>query len=129
MDYVLWGDDGKPLGLVEAKRTRRDAARGAAAGQALRRLPGAAVRPAAGDLLLQRLRALDLGRHVLPAAPVQGFYKKAELELLIQRREQRKSLARRRDQRRRSSSGSTRRAPSAASPRPSSATTTARRCW
>ena len=23
-DYVLWGDDGKPLGLVEAKRTRRD---------------------------------------------------------------------------------------------------------
>ncbi len=24
MDYVLWGDDGKPLGLVEAKRTRRD---------------------------------------------------------------------------------------------------------
>lgn len=25
VDYVLWGDDGKPLGLVEAKRTRRDA--------------------------------------------------------------------------------------------------------
>ena len=24
VDYVLWGDDGKPLGLVEAKRTRRD---------------------------------------------------------------------------------------------------------
>ena len=24
MDYVLWGDDGKPLALVEAKRTRRD---------------------------------------------------------------------------------------------------------
>jgi type I restriction enzyme R subunit len=23
VDYVLWGDDGKPLGLVEAKRTRR----------------------------------------------------------------------------------------------------------
>src|SRR5262249_23600624 len=22
VDYVLWGDDGKPLGLVEAKRTR-----------------------------------------------------------------------------------------------------------
>ncbi len=21
VDYVLWGDDGKPLGLVEAKRT------------------------------------------------------------------------------------------------------------
>src|SRR5208337_3046145 len=24
IDYVLWGDDGKPLGLVEAKRTKRD---------------------------------------------------------------------------------------------------------
>src|SRR5204863_863849 len=24
VDYVLWGDDGKPLGLVEAKRSRRD---------------------------------------------------------------------------------------------------------
>lgn len=24
VDYVLWGDDGKPLGLVEAKRTKRD---------------------------------------------------------------------------------------------------------
>jgi type I restriction enzyme R subunit len=24
VDYVLWGDDGKPLGIVEAKRTRRD---------------------------------------------------------------------------------------------------------
>ena len=41
VDYVLWGDDGKPLALVEAKRTRRDAARRPAAGQALRRLPGA----------------------------------------------------------------------------------------
>ncbi len=62
VDYVLWGDDGKPLGLVEAKRTKRDRARRPAAGQALRRLPGDAVRPAAGDLLHQRLRALDLGR-------------------------------------------------------------------
>ncbi len=24
VDYVLWGEDGKPLGLVEAKRTKRD---------------------------------------------------------------------------------------------------------
>jgi len=28
VDYVLWGDDGKPLGLVEAKRARRDPAVG-----------------------------------------------------------------------------------------------------
>jgi type I restriction enzyme, R subunit len=25
VDYVLWGADAKPLGLVEAKRTRKDA--------------------------------------------------------------------------------------------------------
>ena len=69
VDYVLWGADGKPLGLVEAKRTRKDARAGPAAGQALRRLPGGALRPAPGDLLFQRLRALDLGRHALSAAP------------------------------------------------------------
>src|SRR6185312_8797272 len=28
VDYVLWGADGRPLGLVEAKRTRRDAREG-----------------------------------------------------------------------------------------------------
>ncbi len=25
VDYVLWADDGKPLAVVEAKRTKRDA--------------------------------------------------------------------------------------------------------
>ena len=44
-------------------------ARGPAAGQALCRLPGGALRPAPGDLLFQRLRALDLGRYALSAAP------------------------------------------------------------
>ena len=95
VDYVLWGDDGKPLALVEAKRTRRDPRVGPAAGQALRRLPGAAVRPAAGHLLLQRLRALALGRRDYPPRAVQGFYKKAELELLIQRRTQPQAAGRR----------------------------------
>ncbi|WEH36082.1 DEAD/DEAH box helicase family protein [Streptomyces sp. AM 4-1-1] len=28
VDYVLWGDDGRPLAVVEAKRTRRDAREG-----------------------------------------------------------------------------------------------------
>ncbi len=28
VDYVLWDDDGRPLGLVEAKRTTRDAVSG-----------------------------------------------------------------------------------------------------
>jgi hypothetical protein len=58
----------------EAARPRRGqahpqgCARGPAAGQALCRLPGGAFRPAPGNLLFQRLRALDLGRYPLPAA-------------------------------------------------------------
>jgi hypothetical protein len=61
VDYVLWGDDGKPLGLVEAKRTR---ATRASASSRRSSTPTAwnAVRPAPGDLLLERLRALDVGR-------------------------------------------------------------------
>ena len=55
VDYVLWGGDGKPLGLVEAKRTKRDSRVGQQQAKALRRLSGEAVRPATGDFLLQRL--------------------------------------------------------------------------
>ena len=55
VDYVLWGDDGKPLGLVEAKRTKRDPACRTTAGETLCGLSGEAIRPAAGDFLLQRL--------------------------------------------------------------------------
>ena len=94
VDYVLWGDDGKPLGLVEAKRTRRDPPRRPAAGQTLRRLPGAPIWATTDHLLLERLRALDLGRQsATHRAGCRAFYKKAELELLIQRRESRHTLA------------------------------------
>ena len=73
VDYVLWGDDGKPLALVEAKRTKKSAAGRPAAGQALRGLPRAAVRAAAGHLLLERLRALAVGRRQLSAARGAGL--------------------------------------------------------
>ncbi len=59
-----------------ARRGQAHAARCArrpAAGQAVRGLPGAPVRPAPADLLLQRLRALALGRHALPAARGAGL--------------------------------------------------------
>lgn len=93
VDYVLWGDDGIPLGLVEAKRTKRD--------------PRVGQRQAElyADCLEKRY-----GRRPIifysngydhwiwddanyPPRPVQGFYKKAELELLIQRRKTRKPLS------------------------------------
>jgi len=54
VDYVLWGDDGKPLALVEAKRTTRDPR----VGQQQAKLYAGAK---ACDLLLKRVRDLGLG--------------------------------------------------------------------
>ena len=93
VDYVLWGDDDKPLALVEAKRTKRDPR----VGQQQAKLYA--------DCLEKQLGRRPLifysngYEHWLwddanyPPRPVQGFYTKAELELLIQRRTSRKPLA------------------------------------
>lgn len=98
VDYVLWGDDGKPLGLVEAKRTRRDAR----------------VGERQAELYADCLEAMFDQRPVIfysngfehwivddrafgisgyPPRPVSGFYTKAELQLLVQRRTTRASPA------------------------------------
>lgn len=92
VDYVLWGADGKPLGLVEAKRTRKDARQG----------------QQQGKLYADRLEAKFGQRPVIfysngyehwiwddtryPPRQIGGFYKRDELELLIQRRAGRKQL-------------------------------------
>lgn len=93
VDYVLWGDDGKPLGLVEAKRTRRDPR----VGQQQAKLYADCLEKQFGQRpLVFYSNGYD---HWLwddanyPPREVQGFYKKAELELAIQRRTNRKSLA------------------------------------
>ena len=52
---------------------------GQAPGQAVRRLPGADDGATPHHLLHQRHRDLPLGRHALPAAPVDGFYTRDEL--------------------------------------------------
>ncbi len=93
VDYVLWGDDGKPLALVEAKRTRKDAT----------------VGQQQAKLYADCLQAQFAQRPIIfysngyqhwmwddasyPPRTVQGFFKKQELELLIQRRSSRKKLA------------------------------------
>jgi type I restriction enzyme, R subunit len=93
VDYVLWGDDGKPLGLVEAKRTRRDAR----VGQEQARLYADCLERQFGRRPVIFYSngydhwIWDDARY--PPRQVQGFYKKAELELLIQRRETRRPLA------------------------------------
>ncbi len=93
VDYVLWGDDGKPLGLVEAKRTRHDAR----VGQQQARLYADCLERQFGQRPL--IFYSNGYEHWLwddtryPPRAVQGFYKKAELELAIQRRSTRKPLA------------------------------------
>src|SRR5207247_4144232 len=92
VDYVLWGDDGKPLGLVEAKRTRRDPR----VGQEQAKLYADCLEQQFGQRPL--IFYSNGYEHWLwddasyPPRQVQGFYKKAELELVIHRRSSRKSL-------------------------------------
>jgi type I restriction enzyme, R subunit len=93
VDYVLWGADGKPLGLVEAKRARKNAQEG----------------QQQAKLYADRLEARYGQRPVIfysngydhwiwddtryPPRQIGGFYKRDELELAVQRRTGRKPLA------------------------------------
>jgi type I restriction enzyme R subunit len=87
VDYVLWGDDGKPLALVEAKRSCRDPREGER--QAELYANGLEQRYGQRPLIFlsngYRHRLWDDLRY--PPREVQGFYKKDELETLIRRRE------------------------------------------
>src|SRR5207253_83157 len=93
VDYVLWGDEGKPLALVEAKRTRRDAR----VGQQQAKLYADCLEQQFGQRPV--IFYSNGYEHWLwddasyPPRPVQGFLTKAELELMIQRRASRKALA------------------------------------
>jgi len=93
VDYVLWGDNGKPLGLVEAKRTRRDPR----VGQQQAKLYADCLERQFGQRpVIFYSNGYDhwfWDDTRYPPRRVQGFYKKAELELLIQRRETRRPLA------------------------------------
>src|SRR2546425_1016282 len=93
VDYVLWGDDGKPLGLVEAKRTKRDAR----VGQQQAKLYADCLEKRFGQRPI--IFYSNGYEHWIwddqnyPPRDVQGFYKKDELERLIQRRSTRTSLS------------------------------------
>ncbi|NVN90152.1 MAG: DEAD/DEAH box helicase family protein [Desulfuromonadales bacterium] len=93
VDYVLWGDDGKPLALVEAKRTRRDPR----VGQQQAKLYADCLEAQFGRrpvIFYSNGYENWIWDNVsYPPRQVQGFFKKAELELLIQRRSSRKPLA------------------------------------
>jgi type I restriction enzyme R subunit len=91
-DYVLWGDDGKPLAVVEAKRTKRDAKEG----EHQAWLYANCLEQEFGQRPII-FYTNGYTHHIwddqmYPPRPVQGFYKKSELELLIQRRHTRKEI-------------------------------------
>ena len=85
-DYVLWGADGKPLAVVEAKRTTRDAREG----QQQARLYADALEQLYGQRpILFYTNGYDVwlwDDQRYPPRPVLGFYTADELERLIYRR-------------------------------------------
>lgn len=93
VDYVLWGINCMPLMLVEAKRTTRSPK----VGQQQAKLYADCLEKMYGQRPIifysngyEHWMWDDLAH---PPRSVQGFYKKDELELLIQRRNSRKKLA------------------------------------
>jgi type I restriction enzyme, R subunit len=86
IDYVLWGQDGSPLALIEAKRTRRSP------------IEGQQQAKLYADCLEQQFGQRPIifytngyEHHIwddrnYPPRPIQGFLKQAELALMIQRR-------------------------------------------
>lgn len=93
VDYVLWGDDGKPLALIEAKRTKRDPR----AGQQQAKLYADCLEQQFGQrpviFTSNGYEHWVWDDSLYPQRAVSGFYKKDELVLLIQRRTSRKPIA------------------------------------
>jgi type I restriction enzyme R subunit len=93
VDYVLWGDDGKPLGLVEAKRTRKDPR----VGQQQAKLYADCLEQMTGQRPV--IFYSNGYEHWIwddlryPPRPIQGFLSKDELELAIRRRAALRSLS------------------------------------
>ena len=93
VDYVLWGNDGLPLAVVEAKRTKKDPR----IGQQQAKLYAHCLEKQFNQRPLifytNGYKTWFWDDLNYPPRPVEGFYKRDELDLLIQRREKRKDLA------------------------------------
>lgn len=93
VDYVLRGDDGKPLGIVEAKRTKRDPR----VGQQQAKLYADCLEKEFGQRPI--IFYTNGYEHFIwddkryPPRPIQGFLSKDELELAIRRRSLMKPLS------------------------------------
>jgi type I restriction enzyme, R subunit len=86
VDYVLWGDDGKPLAVIEAKRTTRNAQ----VGQHQAKLYANCLEMAYGQrpviFFTNGFESFIWDDWFYPPRVVWGFYTKDELQTLINRR-------------------------------------------
>ncbi|MCP5128455.1 MAG: DEAD/DEAH box helicase family protein [Pseudomonadales bacterium] len=91
-DYVLWGDDGKPAGVVEAKKSTVDPV----IGQQQAKLYADCLEAMHGQRPLifysNGYKTWLWDDKVYPPREVAGFYKKEEFARLITRRSQRQAL-------------------------------------
>ena len=91
-DYVLWGDDGKPLAVVEAKRTTVDPKKG----QQQAKLYADCLEIMHGRrpviFYTNGYKTFLWDDRAYPPRAAAGFYKKDELATLIHRRDQRQPL-------------------------------------
>ncbi|MGI9303960.1 MAG: DEAD/DEAH box helicase family protein, partial [Gammaproteobacteria bacterium] len=92
VDYVLWGQNGKPVGLVEAKRTKVDPRKGQRQAElyadCLQQMTG--QRPVI--FYTNGYETWIWDDTLYPPRTVQGFYTQDELQLMVNRRTSRKDL-------------------------------------
>ena len=93
-DYVLYGDDGKPLAVIEAKRTAKDAREG---GEQARRYANCLERDTGVRPVIFFTNGIDIflwdDVQGHPFRKVYGFYSKDSLEYLVHQRANKKPLA------------------------------------
>lgn len=93
VDYVLWGDDGKPVAVVEAKRTKRDPR----VGQHQAKLYANCLEREFGQrpviFYSNGFRTWLWDDVNYAPHEVFGFYTKDELQMMVQRRTSKKTLA------------------------------------
>lgn len=93
VDYVLWGDDGLPLALVEAKRTRHSALKGQHQAKLYADCLEASYNQRPVIFCSNGYEHLIWDDQRYPPRPIHGFYTKAELERVHYRRTAAKRLS------------------------------------
>jgi type I restriction enzyme R subunit len=93
-DYVLYGDDGKPLAVIEAKKTAKDARAG---GEQARIYAGCLERESGARPVVFFSNGVDIflwdDAQGYPYRKIYGFYSKDSLEYLTHQRRNKKPLA------------------------------------